>query len=187
VSSVVHVLARLRVSLGFVCGVFVLLLAAPTRRSLVIGISIAVVGELSRGWAAGHLNKAREVTTSGPYRWVAHPLYVGSSVMGIGLAVACASVPVAIVIVLYLALTMTAAIKSEQAYLRRTFGEQYELYLSGLAARRRASAARPQRRFSVAQAITNREHRAIAGFVVAVLLLVLKATYNGSFWRAAGR
>jgi protein-S-isoprenylcysteine O-methyltransferase Ste14 len=186
VSSLVHVLARLRVTLGFVCGAVVLALATPTRRSLVIGISIAVVGEVIRVWAAGHLNKAREVTTSGPYRWVAHPLYVGSSVMGVGLAIACASVPVAIVIALYLTFTMTAAIRSEQAYLRRTFGDQYELYLSGLAAKRVAIASRPQRRFSLAQAIANREHRAIAGFIVAVLLLVLKATYNGSFWRAAG-
>src|SRR5262249_10947653 len=128
-----------------------------------------------------------EVTTSGPYRWVAHPLYVGSSVMGIGLAIACASVPVAIVIVVYLALTMTAAIRSEQAYLRRTFGDQYELYLNGLAAKLLAIASRPQGRFSLAQAVANREHRAIAGFIVAVLLLVLKATYNGPFWGAAGR
>jgi isoprenylcysteine carboxyl methyltransferase (ICMT) family protein YpbQ len=186
VSSLVHVLARLRVSLGFVCGVFVLLMAAPTARSIAIGISIAAVGELIRVWAAGHLNKAREVTTSGPYRWVAHPLYVGSSVMGVGLAIACASVPVAIVIVMYLTFTMTAAIRSEQAYLRRTFGEQYDLYLSGLAAKRLAIASRPQKRFSLALAVANREHRAVAGFIVAVLLLVLKATYNGSFWRAAG-
>ena len=28
-------------------------------------------------WAAGHLHKSREVTSSGPYRWLAHPLYVG--------------------------------------------------------------------------------------------------------------
>ena len=38
------------------------------------------------------------------------------------------------------------------------------------------------------QAIANREHRAVTGLLLAVLLLVLKATYNGVFWRAgAGR
>ena len=40
------------------------------------------------------------------------------------------------------------------------------------------------RRFSFPQAIANREHRALAGLVVAVLLLIAKATYNGAFWRA---
>jgi hypothetical protein len=42
-----------------------------------------------------------------------------------------------------------------------------------------------QRRFAFAQARANHEQRAIAGLAAAVLLLVLKATYNGAFWRAA--
>src|SRR4029077_16688035 len=85
-------LARFRVALGFVFGVLVLVLAEPDGRSLGIGMSIAAGGEGIRIWAAGHLRKSREVTVSGPYRFVAHPLYVGSSVMGVGLAVAAASV-----------------------------------------------------------------------------------------------
>ena len=39
---------------------------------------------------------------------------------------------------------------------------------------------------SVAQVIANREYRAVIGLVVAMLLLALKATYNGVFWRAVG-
>src|SRR5262245_58565567 len=183
---IVHFLARLRVTLGFVCGVLVFVLAQPTPRSLAIGMSVAAIGEAIRIWAAGHLNKAREVTTSGPYRWVGHPLYVGSTVMGVGLAIACASPIVAVLIVLYLVTTLTAAIKSEEAFLRRTFGEQYDLYREGQVAKRAASARRPAKKFSVAQAIANREHRALAGLIVVVLLLFLKATYNGAFWRAAG-
>ena len=183
----IHTLARLRVPLGFVFGAIILTLARPTARSLAIGLGVAAVGEALRIWASGHLNKAREVTTSGPYRWVRHPLYVGSSVMGIGLAIACATIPVAVLIAIYLVATFTAAIKSEEAFLRRTFGEQYDLYRDGLVAKRAASARRPAKRFSVAQAITNREHRALVGFLIAVLLLILKATYNDVFWRAAGR
>jgi protein-S-isoprenylcysteine O-methyltransferase Ste14 len=179
-------LARLRVALGFVFGVLVLVLAKPTPRSLLVGMSIAVVGEAIRVWAAGHLRKSREVTVSGPYRWVAHPLYVGSSVMGIGLAIAAASVPVAVLIAIYLVATLTAAIKSEEAFLRRTFGDQYDLYRSGIAAQRRERRAASKRRFSIAQAIANREYRAVAGLVAAILLLIWKATYNGLFWRAAG-
>jgi protein-S-isoprenylcysteine O-methyltransferase Ste14 len=178
-------LARRRVALGFVCGALVFWLATPTGTTLVAGTSIAIVGECLRVWASGHLNKAREVTVSGPYRWSAHPLYVGSSVMGAGLAIASNSVTVAGVIALYLAVTFTAAIKNEEAFLRRTFGDQYDRYRYG----RPAVAAADEdanRQFSLAQAMTNREHRALAGLAVAVLLLVWKATYNGSFWRAAG-
>jgi protein-S-isoprenylcysteine O-methyltransferase Ste14 len=182
---VLHALARLRVTLGFVFGAIVLALAKPTPKSLAIGLSIAAVGEAIRVWAAGHLIKSREVTSSGPYRWVAHPLYVGSSVMGVGLAVACGSVTVAVLIVVYLITTLTAAIKNEEAFLRRTFGEQYDLYREGVDERRRAG-TKQTRSFSVRQAMANREYRAVAGFLIAVLLLILKATYNGSFWGPAG-
>jgi protein-S-isoprenylcysteine O-methyltransferase Ste14 len=184
-STVIGVIARMRVALGFVFGVLVLILAQPTGRSLLVGMSVAAVGELFRIWAAGHLHKSREVTASGPYRFVPHPLYVGSSVMGVGLAISCTSVLVALLIAVYLVTTLTAAIKSEEAYLRRTFGDQYDLYRSGVAAKRR-DLAETRRRFSVAQAIANREYRAVVGFVIAVLLLVWKATYNGAFWRTAG-
>jgi protein-S-isoprenylcysteine O-methyltransferase Ste14 len=183
---VIGVLARMRVALGLVFGVLVFILARPTGRSLVVGMSIAACGEVFRIWAAGHLHKAREVTASGPYRLVSHPLYVGSSVMGLGLAIACASVPVAVLIVLYLATTLTAAIKSEEAFLRRTFGDQYDLYRSGVAAKRRDRGT-AGRRFSLSQAMANREYRAVVGFMAALLLLIWKATYNGAFWRTAGR
>lgn len=171
----VHALARLRVTLGFVFGAIVLALAQPSGRSLAIGLSVAAAGEAIRVWAAGHLNKAREVTSSGPYRWVSHPLYVGSSVMGVGLAIACASVTVWVLIAVYLVTTVTAAIKSEEAFLRRTFGEQYDLYRSGVLAKRRADGSARRKRFSLAQAMANREYRAVAGFVIAALLLILRA------------
>jgi protein-S-isoprenylcysteine O-methyltransferase Ste14 len=175
-------LARMRVALGFVFGALVLILAHPSRASVAVGMTVAACGEAIRFWAAGHLQKSREVTVSGPYRWSAHPLYVGSSVMGLGLAIACASVPVAVLIAIYLATTLTAAISSEEAFLRRTFGEQYDLYRSGVAAKR---AVGSKRRFSFAQAMANREYRAVIGLVVALLLLLLKARYTGLFWQAA--
>src|SRR5438105_447849 len=96
-------LARRRVPLGFAFGAVVLWLAQPTGATLVWGAAIAAGGECLRIWAAGHLNKAREVTVSGPYRWLAHPLYAGSAIMAGGLAVASNSVAVAALIAVYLA------------------------------------------------------------------------------------
>jgi protein-S-isoprenylcysteine O-methyltransferase Ste14 len=182
----VAMIARMRVALGFVFGVLVLVLAQPTQASLLVGMSIAAGGEAIRIWAAGHLRKSREVTVSGPYRWVAHPLYVGSSVMGVGLAITSMSIVVAVLIAVYLVATLTAAIKSEEAFLRRTFGEQYDLYKSGVAAQRRERSVASRRPFSLEQAIANREYRALSGLGIAILLLIWKATYNGLFWRAAG-
>jgi hypothetical protein len=149
----------------------VLWLAQPTPRSLVAGGAIAALGEALRVWAAGHLNKSREVTASGPYRWLAHPLYAGSSIIGVGLAVAAASLPAALITAVYLGTTVTAAIASEERFLRASFGEGYDRY-------RRGGAVNERQRFSLARARGNREHRAIVGWLVALLLLAWKAAYN---------
>jgi Phospholipid methyltransferase len=172
-------LARLRVPLGFVFALVVLWLAQPTGQSLLWGSLVALAGESLRIWAAGHLNKSREVTSSGPYRWIGHPLYAGSSIMGAGLAIAANNWVVSVLIAVYLLTTITAAIRSEEAFLREKFGDRYDQYRRGSV----DGLATPARRFTAAQAIANREHRALAGLAVAVLLLVLKATYNGLFWR----
>jgi hypothetical protein len=180
--GITNILARRRVPLGFAAGVLVWWLAQPSGDSLRAGTVIACAGQALRIWAAGHLYKSREVTVSGPYRFLRHPLYVGSSIMGIGLAVASGSVAAGALIVAYLAITLTAAITSEDSFLRQTFADQYDRYRRGAA---RGVAER--RTFSARQVIANREYRSVVGLAAAVLLLVLKATYNGMFWGAAGR
>jgi protein-S-isoprenylcysteine O-methyltransferase Ste14 len=174
-----ELLVRFRVALGWVFAPLVLILANPSSESILVGTIVGLVGECIRMWAAGHLNKAREVTSSGPYRFFRHPLYVGSSVMGAGLAIASASPIAAGLIALYLGVTLRAAIQTEEAFLRRTFGEKYRRYRS-------ERVVDHARRFSLAQAMANKEYRALLGLVGAMLLLVLKATYNDTFWRTAG-
>jgi len=174
VADVIRFFARFRVALGFACGVGVFWFAAPTRTSIAVGLPIALAGEMMRLWAAGHLNKSREVTRSGPYRFVAHPLYFGSSLIGVGLAVGSGGSVVVVIVATYLIVTLTAAIKSEERFLREKFGADYDEY-------RVRRVVDRERRFSWSRAMTNREYRAMAGVVVAVLLLVLKATYNRLF------
>jgi protein-S-isoprenylcysteine O-methyltransferase Ste14 len=174
VADVIRVVARFRVALGFACGVAVFWFAAPTRTSIAVGLPVALAGETMRVWAAGHLNKSREVTRSGPYRFVAHPLYLGSSLIGVGLAIGSGSSVVVVIVGAYLIVTLTAAIRSEEQFLRGKFGADYDEY------RVRRIVDR-ERRFSWSRAMANREYRAMAGVAVAVLLLVWKATYNGMF------
>jgi protein-S-isoprenylcysteine O-methyltransferase Ste14 len=160
-------LARLRVPLGFVAGGLALWLAQPTATSLATGTTVGAIGELVRIWAAGHLEKGREVTRSGPYRFTRHPLYAGSSLMGAGLAIAAHSVVVAAMIGIYLATTITAAIRTEEAHLTEKFGAEYPAYRAG-------TAPAVPRRFSLARAMRNREYRAASGFLVVLALLALK-------------
>ena len=172
-SGVVKTLARLRVPLGFAFALAVFWWATPTAASLLWGAFVAALGEALRIWAAGHLIKSNEVTSSGPYRWFAHPLYVGSGLLGAGLAIASASLIVSLLIAIYLAATIGAAVRSEEAFLRGRFGDQYEAWRRGRATSPEALAA-ASRRFSLARAMANREYRAVAGVVAAMLLLLLK-------------
>lgn len=163
-----RVLARLRVPLGYLFGVVAFVLATPTRRSLFVGGLVGLLGEAIRIWAAGHLEKGREVTTSGPYAWMRHPLYVGSSVMGAGLAIAARNAIVAVVVFFYLVVTLAAAIRTEEAHLTTKFGSAYPEYRQG-------AAVPVERRFSLERAIGNREYRAAIGWLAALALLALRA------------
>jgi protein-S-isoprenylcysteine O-methyltransferase Ste14 len=166
--SLTRRLARLRVPLGFAFAIVVLWLAAPTWRTLAWGLPIAALGELLRLWAAGHLEKSREVTRSGPYRWLRHPLYVGSSLMAAGLAVAAGSIVVAAIVAIYMATTITAAILTENAFLRQTFGADYAAWQAG-------TVPTVERRFSIERAMRNREYRALTGFLLLAATLAYKA------------
>ena len=123
-----QVLARKRVALGFVAAAATLALARPTWGSWRAGLLIAVAGECLRLWAAGHLEKGREVTRSGPYRLLRHPLYAGSMVIACGVAIASRGAAPALVAGLYMGLTIGSAIHVEESHLRQAFGTTYDEY-----------------------------------------------------------
>jgi protein-S-isoprenylcysteine O-methyltransferase Ste14 len=165
--NLAEVLARWRIALGFAFGVIVFWLAAPTWRSLAFGAAAAAGGEAIRVWAAGHLEKSREVTRSGPYRWIRHPLYLGSTFIALGVAIASNRLIVAGLVALYVLTAIPAAISAEERHLRDKFGPQYDAYAN-------RQAPPMNRPFSLARARVNREHHTIAGVLIALTLLALK-------------
>jgi protein-S-isoprenylcysteine O-methyltransferase Ste14 len=160
-------LARLRVPLGFLSAAVAFWMARPTMTSILVGMTVAAAGEALRIWAAGHIEKGREITRSGPYRFVRHPLYLGSAIMGAGFVVAARSWASAAITAAYLAVTLFAAMRTEEATLDARFRGEYSAYREG-------RAAPIDRRFSVARAIGNREHRSVAGLAAAAGLLVVR-------------
>jgi protein-S-isoprenylcysteine O-methyltransferase Ste14 len=160
-------LARRRVALGLVVAVAAVALSRPTWTSWWLGLAVAAAGEALRVWAAGHLEKGREVTRSGPYRLMRHPLYVGSSVLAAGVVIASRDPLLGLLAAVYMGATITAAIRTEEAFLRSSFGETYDRYA-------RSDTAPMQRRFSPARAVRNREYRAVLGLLLGFALLALK-------------
>jgi hypothetical protein len=165
--SLTAVLARRRVPLGFLVAVAAVILARPTWDSWRLGLFVGAIGEAIRVWAAGHLEKSREVTRSGPYRLTRHPLYAGSMVIAAGVVIASRSIILGVLVMVYMVATITAAVKSEEAFLANAFGDAYDRY--------RRSAAEPmRRRFSIERALRNREQRAVIGLLAGFAILALK-------------
>jgi protein-S-isoprenylcysteine O-methyltransferase Ste14 len=161
-------IARYRVPLGFASALAAYWAARPTPASCLAGGAVALIGEGLRLWASGHLEKEREVTRSGPYRFVRHPLYLGSAIMGAGFAVAALTWTTAAIVAAYLSVTLPAAIRTEEAGLDERFGGEYAAYRSGLA-------TPIARRFSFDRAfVANREARSVLGLVGGIGLLWLR-------------
>jgi hypothetical protein len=89
--------------------------------------------------------------------------------IGIGFAIAANHIIVAVMVVTYLLLTLTAAMRSEEAHLRATFGDAYDAYVD-------KRSAPMERRFSWRRALHNREHHTIGGLIAALVLLLLKSS-----------
>jgi hypothetical protein len=88
-------------------------------------------------------------------------------VIALGAIVASRSWLVGGVAASYMAATISAAIQTEEAFLRKTFGTAYDDY-------KRSGAGTMTRRFSAARALRNREYRALLGLAAGFAFLALK-------------
>jgi protein-S-isoprenylcysteine O-methyltransferase Ste14 len=97
------------------------------------GLGIAVLGEIVRLWASGHIHKGNpELTTSGPYAYCRNPLYLGSGIMAVGVALAITplwlgaalALGVAVLFIIFHLIT----IKHEERRLEVRYGEPYREY-----------------------------------------------------------
>jgi protein-S-isoprenylcysteine O-methyltransferase Ste14 len=113
--------------------VVVLILARPSKLSLIIGGILVFAGEGIRVWASGHLIRNEEITTSGPYAYLRDPLYLGRVFLLIGFCIM-ASGYNWIILVLGLGVFffnyMPRKYRKEMERLQSIFGEEYKAYAS---------------------------------------------------------
>jgi protein-S-isoprenylcysteine O-methyltransferase Ste14 len=105
--------ARLRVPSGFLLVVAFAWFADPTPVSLLYGLCLSVAGLWLRGWAAGHLAKNEDLATSGPYRFLRNPLYLGTLIVAAGLVLASRQIGLAILFAAVFALIYLPVIEQE--------------------------------------------------------------------------
>jgi protein-S-isoprenylcysteine O-methyltransferase Ste14 len=149
-------------------------LAQPTWGSLAAGAAVAALGLGLRAFAAGHLRKSAEITTSGPYAYTRNPLYLGSLVMAAGFAVASRNPWVALLIAVYFALIYYPVIRWEEEYLRNNFPEfaAYSASVPRLVPKWRSAPSSGT--FSPELYMKYREYNALLGSAAMMLALVIK-------------
>lgn len=160
-------------------------LARPGHLSIPAGAAVVLVGLGIRAWAAGILEKDRELAVSGPYAFTRNPLYLGSFVIGIGAVIAGGRPWFGLLFLAFFALMYRGAMIRESDRLAKRFGIDYQRYREAVpmffprpAPYEPASASGTDphaRSFSLARYIRNREYEALLGAVAAFALLALKA------------
>ena len=71
----------------YLIGIAGLVFWPPHTEGLVLALPLIGLGAALRGWGAGHLVKNAELTTSGPYAHLRHPLYLGTIMAATGFAI----------------------------------------------------------------------------------------------------
>ena len=104
--------------------------ARPTPRLLVSGATVATLGLLLRGWAAGSILKDELLAVEGPYRIIRNPLYLGSFLLGLGAVVAGGSFSFLSLFLLFFTWSYARTLRAERKTLEETFGPAYEVFLS---------------------------------------------------------
>ncbi|MDE2751771.1 MAG: isoprenylcysteine carboxylmethyltransferase family protein [Gemmatimonadota bacterium] len=144
-----------------------------------------------RGWAAGVLEKDRELAVSGPYACTRNPLYLGSFIIGAGGIIAGGTPWFGLLFLAFFAWMYGSTMKRESRALADRFGPAYLHYRDSVPVfvprpgRYRPSPDHelPTRTFSVRRYLRNREYEALLGALAAFGLLALKA----GDWGALGR
>lgn len=136
---------------------------------------LMIVGVGVRIWGAGNLRKNREITRTGVYRMVRHPLYLGSLAMFLALFVTVGNPLVGLALFAgMVVLVYYPTMMDEEAYLQRNFPEQtqdYENLPRLLPSLARLSDALRTDRFTMKAAWSNFGVRSL-GFLVALPLLL---------------
>lgn len=173
---------RLRVLAAYVAAVTVVVAARPSAAGILAGSLLLGAGMALRVWATGHLHKNQELTISGPYAHLRHPLYAGALLIGIGVAIAAG--PAVALVALPLGLGFFFAYylpykeRVESARLETLYGDAYRRYRDGV--RPLVPQLRPWRdtdprvRWQLSRVVANNEHSVLAWSLLGLGVIALR-------------
>jgi protein-S-isoprenylcysteine O-methyltransferase Ste14 len=166
-------------------------LGKPSAFSIAAGLPLSFVGESLRMWAVGYSGvttrgdrvTAPALVSAGPYAYVRNPLYVGNFITAAGFAIAFTgknSLAMRTALIAASLASMAAIyaviVPHEEAYLRATFGAEFERYVAEVPrVIPLVEPAGPQRGSYDPDVIPQAESRTFITFGAMLAVLALKA------------
>lgn len=131
-----EMLFNFRILFGFMLAVIVIAVVDPADTAFFwLGFLLASAGVFVRNWASGHIKKSKILCTTGPYSLVRHPLYFGSTLIGMGALMSLWNRESPLVSVFFVTIFLilfifvyVPKIISEETNLIEWFGDEYEEY-----------------------------------------------------------
>jgi protein-S-isoprenylcysteine O-methyltransferase Ste14 len=119
---------KLRFAILYPFIVFAVIFTNTDDKSIITGIWFILAGLLIRSWANGYAIKLEKLTTSGPYAFVRHPLYLGTMILVLGFVIMLKSYCAGALCLLIMAVVYYQTISKEEAMLEEKFKQLYIEY-----------------------------------------------------------
>lgn len=168
---------KLRFAVIYPFVIFALLFANCDDKSMLGGIWLIIAGLLIRIWANGYAIKSEKLTTSGPYAFVRHPLYLGTMFLAIGFIIMLKLYYAGILFFIVIASVYYKTIKKEEVMLEQKFKDLYVNYKKKVPAL--MPTIFPYREgekwpFSIERLIRSQEYKLFIWMIVLVIIFYLK-------------
>ncbi|HCY74294.1 MAG TPA: isoprenylcysteine carboxylmethyltransferase family protein [Ignavibacteriales bacterium] len=169
--------------------ILMLIFEKATITSLVVGLIIAICGEIIRLWGVSWAGSETRTTggvggtylvVSGPFAYVRNPLYLGNILMYLGLGIMSLSLfpYLQIVAIIFFIIQYHFIVKEEEGFLKTKFGNDYQNYLMNvprffprLTQYKVSSIPQPNHNISAG---LKSETRTLQAFGAAALLILIK-------------
>jgi protein-S-isoprenylcysteine O-methyltransferase Ste14 len=155
------------------------MMAEPRPDLLGAGLTLVVLGEGLRIWAAGHLRKNQEVTTTGPYAYVKNPLYLGTFFLVVGFGLMANQLLImALGVTVFLFYYAPYKKRRESERLAERFSQQwraYDAHVPDYVPRWFPYPDRGDRRWNFQLFLTNSEHETLLMVLLGIALIGLEA------------
>ena len=115
-----------RQGIGVILVVVFAVLSQPTLYFFILGCLLVLDGLLIRLYASGFVYKNKELSTSGPYAYVRHPLYTGNILILIGISFAAGSISALVISIIFFWFFYPAAIEYEDRKLKSLFPDSWD-------------------------------------------------------------